>query len=264
MDKETLIQAMMKGGHSRISAENTINSRGMENMWSEYMGGSTTSGSENQNDYVTSLINTLTQQAVPQALEFDEVGARAASEQQWNPYYDQLLEDYLNEVTIGRGREGEDLATYLSELDTRRGRTLEDLATSMETLDARKEDYLGDINRESPLIQEAIGGSAADRGAYFSGGRVEDQNLQLEKEARDKERYGREYGTEKTRLETNAGRTEEEYTRQQEARELQNRRYLADVERRRKERERTLAQEREAAITGGVVTRKEEQYLGYS
>jgi len=224
--------------------------------------GSATAGTSG--DYVTDLINTLTKEVVPQALEFDEPGARAASEEQWNPYYDELLKDYLNEVTIGRGREGEDLKTYLSALDVKRGRTKEDLATSLGTLESRREDYMGDVARESPLVQEAIGGQAADAGLYFSGEREEKQRLQLEKEEREKGVYEREYGTETKRLETGGERSEEEYQRQEEARQLQNKRYLEDVERKKKERERELAKSREAAITGGVATRREEKYLGYA
>ena len=36
MDKETLIQEMMRHGHERSTAEGAIAGRGMENLWREY------------------------------------------------------------------------------------------------------------------------------------------------------------------------------------------------------------------------------------
>lgn len=226
-------------------------------------GSATGSTSGDSGDYVSNLINTLTQQVVPKALEFDTEAARRASEQQWNPYYDELLKDYLTEVSIGRGREGEDLKTYLSGLDIRRGRSKEDLGRSLKTLGSRREEYMGDVERESPLIQEAIGGRAADKGMYFSGGREEQQKLQLEDEGRQKGTYEREYGAEKTRLETGGERNEEDWQRQEEARRLEGKRYLDDLERKKKERERSLAQQREQAVTGQVEQLRYEKYAGY-
>lgn len=52
----------------------------------------------NANDYVNSLIQTLTGQVVPQAIEFDTEAARAAAEQEWNPYYDEILNEYLGDL----------------------------------------------------------------------------------------------------------------------------------------------------------------------
>jgi len=287
-------------------------------------------------DYLSQLIATLTGQVVPKALEFDEPSARAAAEEQFGPYYAEILKDYLGEVDIGKAREQEDLTTYLSTLGTRGERGKQDLATQLETLGLRgtrgeedlatlleaygirggraeedlasqlgimgqrREQYLGDIERESPLIQEAIGGRAADRGLFFSGGREEQQRLQLEKEARDVANYEREYGfttgqaqlgTERTLSDIErqkgisqqaAGRTQqdigrgtevtkqaaqretEDIERQRVGRELESKRHLEDVEREKKQRERELAKQREQAVTGGIETRREEKFLGYS
>lgn len=179
-------------------------------------------------DYINQLIATLTKDVVPKALEFDTEAARKAAEQEWSPYYEEILQDYLTGVATGKARSGEDLSKTLGLLGQRRG------------------EYMGDIARESPLAQEAIGGRAADRGLYFSGGREEEQRLQLEKEQRAKETYDREYQYE-------VGQ-----------KELQQKRYLEDVERERKERERALAREREQAITGQVESQREEKYYGWS
>jgi hypothetical protein len=179
MDQEALIQAMMSKGHSRESALATITGRAassapndLRNLYIEYLGGApggggTTSGGGG--DYMSSLINTLTSQLVPQALEFDQEAARAAAEQEWNPYYDEILNDYLS-----------------------------------------------DLARISPIRQENIGGNFADRGLYQSGQRQEAQQFQLDTEQIEKQR-----------------------------------------------RERDLAREREAAITGQVEQQREEKYYGY-
>jgi len=49
--------------------------------------------------YTQSLIDVLTGQVVPQALSFDEGAARGVAEQEWGPYFDELLSDYLGELT---------------------------------------------------------------------------------------------------------------------------------------------------------------------
>ena len=214
-------------------------------------------------DYVNKLVETLTQKVVPPAIEFDTEASRRAMEEEWNPYFDQLLSDYLSEVSIGRGREGEDLATYLSDLDISRRRSKEDLEARLGILGGRREKYMGDIERESPLVQEAIGGRFADRGLYLGGEREETQRLRLEKEERAKQDYEREHRYETERAQTGATRTSEELQRREEARRLQGERYLADLERKRKQRERTLAQERERAIVGGVETLREEKFRGW-
>jgi len=191
--------------------------------------GSATGGAPSgEGDYMSNLINTLTQQAVPQALEFDTESARAAAEQEWSPYYDEILQDYLTEAGLFQERSEADIASELG------------------VLGGRREEFMGDIARQSPIIQEQIGGRAADRGMFFSGGREQEQRQQLEKEERSKGSYEREY----------------EYETQQKA--LQQQRYVEDLERKRKERERDLARDREQAITGGVETRREEKYLGWS
>ncbi len=224
MDREALIQEMMRKGHNRLGAESTIDSRGLEEMWREYMGGAP-SGPE---DYITSLIKTLTQDIVPPALEFDTEAARRAAEEEWSPYYEQLLQEYLTEVGLGRER------------------SIEDLASGLGLLGARRESYLGEIERESPRIQEAIGGRFSDRGLYLGGERAEKQRQQLEKEKVSRGDYEREY----------------EYKTEQA--QLSQERYSADLERKREQRERDLAREREAAITGQVETQREEKYYGWS
>ena len=228
----------------------------------EGSGGGTASSGGTQNES-SAVIDAITKLWGENIAGFDKEGARASAEQEWNPYYDQLLGDYLNEVSIGRGREGEDLATYLSDVDISRKRAKEDLNKSLGIMGERREEYLGGINRESPLIQEAIGGRAADRGEYFSGSREEDQRRQLEDEVRQKATYESEYGYSTGKNITSEKRTQEEITRQEEARQLENKRYLEDVERKKKQRERLLAEQREQAITGQVVTSEGEYQRGY-
>lgn len=178
-------------------------------------------------DYSSNLIDTLTGQVVPKALEFDTEAARAAAEQEWGPYYDEILQDYLAEVELFGGRSEADLSSTLG------------------LLGGRREEFMGDIARQSPIIQEQIGGRAADRGMFFSGGREQEQRQQLEKEGRSQASYDREY----------------EYETSQK--QLQQQRYMEDLERKKRERERELARTREAAITGQVETRRAEIYGGY-
>ena len=158
---------------------------------------------------------------------FDPEAARRAAEEEWNPFFDELLQDYLTESNIGQER------------------SVEDLASGLGLLGERRETYLGDIERESPRIQEQIGGRFADRGLYFGGEREEKQRIQLEKEKVARGDYEREY----------------EYKTSQA--ELQQERYTADVERDRKQRERDLAKQRESAITGQVDLQEEELTRGY-
>lgn len=178
-------------------------------------------------DYVSNLIQTLTEQVIPPALEFDAEAARRAAEEEWGPYYEEILQDYLIDVALGKER------------------SIEDLASGLGLLKERRESYLGDIERESPRIQEAIGGRAADRGLYFGGEREEKQRQQLEKEKVARGDYEREY----------------EYKTEQAG--LSQERYLVDLERKKKERERDLARQREQAITGQVETQREEKFYGY-
>ena len=76
----------------------------------EGSGGGTASSGGTQNES-SAVIDAITKLWGENIAGFDKEGARASAEQEWNPYYDQLLGDYLNEVSIGRGREREDLAT---------------------------------------------------------------------------------------------------------------------------------------------------------
>jgi hypothetical protein len=251
-------------------------------------------------DPFAGLIETITKDVVPQALEFDVEAARRAAEQEWGPYMDELLQDYLTEVEIGRQREAENLATSLETLGLGGTRTAEDLATVLEQygttgtraqedtvrlldlLGGRRGEFLEKIERESPLIQEAIGGRAADRGMFFSGQREEEQRRQLEAVQRAREAYEREYAYQVGGAETGlarkqediqrgtaqaqqgAGRTQEDIARQEEARRLEGQRYLADIDREKRKRERDLAREREAAITGQIETFREEKLGGFS
>lgn len=176
MDQEALVNAMVSRGHSRESALATIAGRSasgahndLQNLYTEYLGGGGGGGTSGGGDYMSDLIQTLTGQVVPQALEFDMEAARAAAEQEWNPFYDEILNDYLS-----------------------------------------------DLNRVSPVRQERIGGEFADRGLYQSGQRQETQQRQLDEERIQRER-----------------------------------------------RERDLARQREAAVTGQIETQREEKYLGY-
>lgn len=223
-----------------------------------YYGG----GTGETGDYVKDLIKVLTEDVVPKALEFDSEAARRAAEEQWGPHYDEILQNYQQEVEIKTGREKEDLATYLESvgiknvraekdlatrldalglagtragedlakqlesLDLQGVRTEEDLTTKLEVLSTRgervgqdltsllgllggrREEYMANIARESPLIQEAIGTKAADRGMYFSGGRGEQQKLQLEKEERGKETYEKEYGYQTGKAQKGAERSQ--------------------------------------------------------
>jgi hypothetical protein len=230
MDQEALINAMMQKGHSRQTAEATIQGRALNpqsltDLYVEYLGGGAPA---TPGGYTSDLISTLTGEVVPQALEFDVEAARKAAEEEWGPYYDELLQDYLTEAALYQARSEADIASKLG------------------LLGERREEFMGDIARESPIIQEQIGGRFADRGLYFGGEREEAQRRQLEKEERKRSAYEREYGYETGQA------------------QLQQQRYVEDLERKRKERERELARQREQAITGGVETRREEKYMGWS
>jgi len=47
---------------------------------------------------------------VKKALEFDANAARSAAQQEWNPYFDEVLQDYLTSYNTGKTRSTEDLA----------------------------------------------------------------------------------------------------------------------------------------------------------
>jgi hypothetical protein len=159
-------------------------------------GGGNQNGSGGMGTYVDTI---------NKALEFDEAAAKAAAEQEWNPYYDETLNDYLESFGLGRSRSQEDLNLALAE-----------------------------INRQAPQVQEQIGGQAADAGLYFSGQRQEQQRL-----------------------------ADEAFQRQREAAQRTQSRYIEDTDIEKRKRERDLAREREAAITGQVETQRAYQYGGY-
>ena len=186
-------------------------------------GGGTSGGGSSAEE----SIKLLTEQYRELQESFDPEAARRVAEEEWGPEYEQILQDYLVEVSLGKER------------------SIEDLAAGLGLLGGRRESYLGDIERESPRRQEAIGGRAADRNLYFSGEREEEQRRQLEKEKVARGDYDREY----------------EYKTEQA--ELSQERYVADVERERKTRERELAQDREKAITGQVAEQEKELLRGY-
>jgi len=209
------------------------------------------------------LVDTLTGQ-VGEALEFDQPAARASAEQEFSPYFDEQLQDYLTEIGIGQERSGEDLSTLLERSGIQTGRAEQDLSDVLSLLEGRETEFLGDIERQSPLKQEQIGGQFADRGLYQSGQRQEAQRQQLESEDRSRQTFGREQDYKTGQAELQTGRTTEDIARQDEQRQLEHDRYLADVERDRKTRERDFAREKEEAITGQVQTLREEQLYGYS
>ncbi len=190
---------------------------------SKWTGGGGGAGGD---DYTSGLIGDITGQ-ISQGLEFDKDAARRAAEQEWDAYFDEILQDYQIENTLGRER------------------SIADLASSQGLAGARRTEFLGDIDRESPIRQEQIGGQFADRGLFFSGGRQQTQQRQLDKETRSKATFEREF----------------DYNRQQA--DLKQERYLTDLDREKRQRERDLARDREQAITGQVQTLREEKFLGY-
>lgn len=107
MDIEKLIAEMMKHGHSRQTAEGAIAGRGLEAMWNEYMGGS--SGGNVAGDFATQLIAAQKQQIEEETkylketftdnpFAFDEALAKKSAKAEYEPYYTELLDDYLSEV----------------------------------------------------------------------------------------------------------------------------------------------------------------------
>jgi hypothetical protein len=79
-----------------LEAENDFAATGGVGKGGGGGGGGSSGGGD---DYLSGLIQTLTQEVVPQALEFDMEAARAAAEQEWSPYYDEILQDYLSDVS---------------------------------------------------------------------------------------------------------------------------------------------------------------------
>jgi len=139
------------------------------------------------------------------------------------------LKTNLETLGISKTRTTEDLTTRLDALGLRDTRSKEDLKSTLGLLSGRREDYLADVKRESPKIQEAIGGRAADRNLFFSGGREEKQRLQLEKEARDVKRYETEYGYQTGQAELGATRTTEDVGTAETAAELAATRTKQDI-----------------------------------
>ena len=201
-----------------------LNDPGQVARYEQELGlGETSGGASSAED----SIKLLTEQYRELQESFDPEAARRAAEQEWNQYYETLLQDYLTEVSLGKERSTEDLASGLG------------------LLGSRRETYLGEIERESPRIQEAIGEKFSGQGLYGGGERREEQRRQLEKEKVARGDYEREF----------------EYKTEQAT--LTQERYVADVERERKTRERELAQDREKAITGQVAEQEKELLRGY-
>jgi len=132
------------------------------------------------------LVGTVTDQ-VKKALEFDANAARSAAQQEWNPYFDEVLQDYLTSYNTGKTRSTEDLALQMA-----------------------------DLNRQAPLVQEQIGGQSADAGLYFSGQRQEQQRLAQENFQRQQDRAQQVQARYTQDLETQKLQRERDLARQRE------------------------------------------------
>ena len=104
---------------------------------SQYGGGSSGGGGTSE-EYIKQLIETLTKEVVPKAIEFDSEAARKAAEEEWGPYYEEILEDYLAQVSVGKEREKEDLTTYLESLGIRETREKENFDEIVKALDLKE------------------------------------------------------------------------------------------------------------------------------
>lgn len=177
-----LIQAYRAlGWNDEASIRADINAGGWGDKWRNYQGmGSGSSSGGN-------LVGTVTDQ-IKKALEFDQAAARAAAEQQWSPYYQELLDDYLNSYNVGKSRSEQDLALQQAEYD-----------------------------RQAPLIQNQIGSQAADAGLYQSGQRLRNQQLAQEQLQRQRTatqqaqtRYMEDINTQKAQRERDLARAREQ------------------------------------------------------
>lgn len=136
MDKEALISAMVAKGHTRSTAEGAIAGRGMADLWREYMGGSGGAGGmadpaemaakyaqavvDAQKKQIDEEVNFLTGYSKDNPFVFDEALARQSATAEYEPYYTELLDDYLKGVDLKRQSitDEQKLLTDLYRLDT--------------------------------------------------------------------------------------------------------------------------------------------------
>jgi hypothetical protein len=119
MDKEKLIQVMMTKGHSRSTAEGAIAGRGIADLWREYMGGGGNGGSSqapqasnlpSAADVANAVIAAVTE-TLPQVpkysdnpFQFDEELAREAATAEYTPFYQEQLDDFMQDISTKRQR----------------------------------------------------------------------------------------------------------------------------------------------------------------
>jgi len=165
-----------------------------------------------QEETIQAIVDALPEPPVPydevNPWAFDEALARASAEQEYIPYYNEMLEDYLEEQSVARTRGKEDL-------DRMKEYTEEDLDTYMETSGIRKQRELEDFEeygetiaeRRARLAEEKERGleeyriaqerSSAERDAYFQEARIlegrisEDERLALEEQGTDVDRISK-------------------------------------------------------------------------
>jgi hypothetical protein len=133
MDREALIQEMMKRGHERHTAEGAIAGRGIADLWREYMGGGVSQGQASAatnlpsaEEVANAVIEAVTE-SLPELpkisdnpFEYDEILAREAATAEYTPFYQEQLDEFLTDVDTRRQRGGAEERRLLEDLTAER------------------------------------------------------------------------------------------------------------------------------------------------
>ena len=185
MDREALIQEMMRHGHTRSTAEAAIAGRGSEGLsyyWNEYMGGNSKSvdpnvAIEQLKQELATVISEIDEKlsAIPLALTDEELDTFLQKAiEQVKPYYEKKRAEIEKSIETGKIRSAEDVlaiirkvrdeaTALLSKYDIEKAETEEQLADTLaeitsrtkEELDFKKNDFKTRIdNAKQGLVQK--------------------------------------------------------------------------------------------------------------
>jgi len=153
---------------------------------------------QEKEEYIKTIVEAIPETPIPydeaHPFAFDEALARAASEQEWVPHYQELLNDYLGELAVVRERGGEDLERQVGDVERELSEYLTDVGIKKDRLYETKELY----TTEGQLRLARI---AEDRAQAVSDAAIAEQ--------RAEESYdliGEQYGLQKERLTTDEER----------------------------------------------------------
>lgn len=183
-------------------------------------------GGVNVDDYISAIQETLPtppeEYMKANPFYFDEQAAREVSTAEFEPYYNELLSDYLGDIKLTSEKNQGDVTRILADLDKQKELFLKQNGTELDkTLRGIKEGYSG-------------------KGLYFSGTNIRDQNEATAANTNTLEGYLNTYGNK-------VGQAKAENTYSQ-----------AQLQRSADQKKRDIEREKTTAIYGGINTQKNE------